>query len=124
MPNESGLFAGGNGSNIQGILLVLDTNASSLSGVANLQNSISEKDIRDVMFEVGYTTDSKNEIIEAKNTTILADLASSLLKEFNIAESESVKGNALDILKELWVKRVNTIMVGTLYINSLAPKFD
>ena len=124
MPNERGLFAGGNGSNIQGILLVLDTNASSLSGVANLQNSISEKDIRDVMFEVGYTTDSKNEIIEAKNTAILADLASSLLEEFNIAESESVKGNALDILKELWVKRVNTIMVGTLYINSLAPKFD
>ena len=80
MPNESGLFAGGNGSNIQGILLVLDTNALSLSGVANLQNSISEKDIRDVMFEVGYTTDSKNEIIEAKNTTILADLSSSSLK--------------------------------------------
>ena len=124
LPNERGLYAGSNGSNIQGTSLALDSNASSLSGVANFESSISEQDIRDVMFEAGYTTDSINEIIEAKGTTILADVSSSSLKESDIAESESVKGNALDILKELRVKNVNKIMIGTLNINSLAPKFD
>ena len=40
------------------------------------------------------------------------------------SESELVAESAFDILKEIRVKNVNRIVIGTLNINSLAPKFD
>ena len=38
--------------------------------------------------------------------------------------SDSVTGNAFDKLRDIRVKNVNNVTIGTLNINSLAPKFE
>ena len=52
------------------------------------------------------------------------DESSSTMSSDEANASDSVTGSAFDILKEIRVKNVNKIIIGTLNINSLAPKFD
>ena len=85
---------------------------------------MSEQDIRDVLFEAGYTSDEINDILAAKVKAGLDSSNSTLSSESDTSASELDKGNALDILKEIRVKNVNKVVIGTLNINSLAPKFD
>ena len=47
-----------------------------------------------------------------------------LLDQSVISESESVTDSAYDVLREIRVKNVNKVVIGTLNINSLASKFD
>ena len=42
----------------------------------------------------------------------------------DISSSDSETENVFDILREIRVKNVNKVVIGTLNINSLAPKFD
>ena len=44
--------------------------------------------------------------------------------EPGVSSSGSVSENAFDVLKDIRIQNVNKIVIGTLNINSLAPKFD
>ena len=48
----------------------------------------------------------------------------SMEENSDILGSESITASAFDILKDIRVKNVNKVVIGTLNINSLAPKFD
>ena len=84
--------------------------------------SMSEQDIRDTLFEAGYTVESINDIMEAKDKTgNCSTTASSTESEF----SDSAEGeSAFEVLKEIRTRNVNKIAIGTLNINSLASKFE
>ena len=70
---------------------------------------MSELDVRDVLFQ------DKNS--SSTITSVESEASSG-------SESESVIESAYDILKEIRIKNVNKIVIGSLNINSLAPKFD
>ena len=134
-----------------------------------MKTSLSEQDIRDVLFEAGYTIKEIDNVLAANivaglndlsNTTICAksdvsgncynsmlpaginDLSNSTVSvESDISSTGFIRGsdltdlgdislsdsgteNAFDTLKEIRVKNVNKVVIGTLNINSLAPKFD
>ena len=96
----------------------------------NLENSILEQDPRDVLFEAGYAFETIDNIIASKAKSGLEDSFGTI----EPAESDTSPGSesdsgtesecAFDILKEMRVKNVNRVVIGTLNINSLAPKFD
>ena len=46
------------------------------------------------------------------------------ITESELSESEAEGESAFDVLKEIRIKNVNKIVIGTLNINSLALKFD
>ena len=91
----------------------------------SLRNSMSEQDVKDVLFEAGYSINEIKEIVAAN-----ADkngLEDSLNSSFSVNSidsdtSESVDVSAFDVLKEIRVRNVDKIVIGTLNINSLAPK--
>ena len=100
-----------------------------------LQNSMSEQDIRDVLFEAGYTIKVIDDILVAKALAGLNDPADSMISvDSDVSGSESTRestvlsdsiaGNAIDMLKEIRIKNVNNVTIGSLNINSLAPKFE
>ena len=67
------------------------------------ENSISEHDVRDVLFEAGYTLETIDEIIATKAKSGLDDSSSTMTSvgsDTSRSESESVTECALDILKE------------------------
>ena len=105
-------------------------------------NRLSEQDIRDTLFEAGYTLEEISEIFEAK---VLAELndpsnlaisvepevsgfesirGSSLTDQESISMPDSITENALDELKKIRIKNVNNVTIGTLNINSIATKFE
>ena len=108
----------------------------------DIQNSMSEQDIRDVLFEAGYTIEVIDDILAAKAMAGFNNLTDSEISteseesssEFpgvtaltdpeNISMSDSVAENAIDKLKEIRIKNVNNVNIGSLNINSLAPKFE
>ena len=108
----------------------------------DIQNSMSEQDIRDVLFEAGYTIEVIDDILAAKAMAGFNSLTDSEISteseesgsEFpgvtaltdpeNISMSNSVAENAIDKLKEIRIKNVNNVIIGSLNINSLAPKFE
>ena len=87
-----------------------------------LENSMSEQDIRDVLFEAGYPTETIDNIVASKAENFKGDTSHSTFQ--SELESESVVGSAFDTLKEVRIKNVNNIIIGTLNINSIAPKLD
>ena len=111
-----------------------------------MQTSLSEQDIRDILFEAGYTIEEIDNVLAANNETGsnagLHDLSNSKVSvESEISSTESIRGidltdmgdislsdsgteNVFDTLKEIRVKNVDKVVIGTLNINSLAPKFD
>ena len=98
-----------------------------------MKTSLSEQDIRDVLFEAGYTVEVIDDVLAAKVVAGLNDLSDStisvesevaLTDQENISMSDSVTENAFDKLKEIRIKNVNNVTIGTLNINSLAPKFE
>ena len=118
-----------------------DSVDSEHQGNNDLQNSMSEQDIRDVLFEAGYTIEVIDDVLAAKVKAELNDLSNSTSVESEISGSESVRGseladqenlsmsdsdteNAFEKLKEIRIKNVNNVIIGTLNINSLAPKFE
>ena len=88
------------------------------------ENSISEQDIRDISFDAGYTTEAINDILSSKSKTKSESSNSILSEEDDISESDSGTENAFDELKGIRIKNVNNVIIGTLNINSLAPKFE
>ena len=82
-------------------------------------NSMSEQDIRDVLFEAGYSVEAI-ENITSKSVNLNN---SSEIKESD-SFTEPGDKSAFDILRQIRVENVNRVMIGTLNINSLAPKFD
>ena len=92
----------------------------------DLENSMSEQDVRDILYEAGYSIETIDEILATKVRNGLDQSSSTILSEETDATdtNESVTGSAFDILKDIRVKNVNKIIIGTLNINSLAPKFD
>ena len=99
---------------------------SLLSNDVDLQNRLSEQDIRDTLFEAGYSINEIDNIVAAKSELggTGDPLDSTVSIDSDLSLSESVAGNASDILREIRVKNVDKIVIGTLNINSLAPKFD
>ena len=111
-----------------------------------MQTSLSEQDIRDTLFEAGYTIEEIDNVlatnIETGSNAGLHDLSNSTVSvESDISSTEFIRGsdltdmgdnslsdsgteNVFDTLKEIRVKNVNKVVIGTLNINSLAPKFD
>ena len=74
----------------------------------NQDNSMSEQDIRDVLFEAGYSIDAINEILISKAGECLNESASQTLSnESVLSESESGTNSAYDVLREIRVKNVN-----------------
>ena len=92
---------------------IADSNCSiDVRSFINQDNSMSEQDIRDVLFEAGYTLDAINEIITSKaeklfNDTSASDTSNS---ESGLSESESESGinSAYEVLREIRVKQVIT----------------
>ena len=88
---------------------------------------MSQQDIKDVLFEAGYSINEIEEIVAANadKDGVEDSLNSSIsVNSMNSDVSESADVNAFDALKEIRVKNVGKIVIGTLNINSLAPKFD
>ena len=106
---------------------ISDSNCSNdILSFINQDNSMSEQDIRDVLFEAGYSIDAINEILTSKTGEWLDESASETLIDKSIlSESESESGNnsAYDVLRELRMKNVNKVVIGSLNINSFASKF-
>ena len=91
----------------------------------DIQNSMSEQDIRDVLFEAGYTIEVIDDILAAKAMAGFNSLTDSEIStESEESGSDSVAENAFDKLKEIRIKNVNNVIIGSLNINSLAPKFE
>ena len=88
----------------------------------NLEKSMSEQDIRDVLFEAGYPTEAIDNIVASKAENCRGDTSHSSFQ--TDTDSELILGSAFDMLKEVRIKNVNNIIIGTLNINSLAPKLD
>ena len=105
---------------------IADSNCSiDVRSFINQDNSMSEQDIRDVLFEAGYTMDAINEIITSKAGTRLNESASDTLNNESVSsESESGINSAYEVLREIRVKNVNKVVIGSLNINSLASKFE
>ena len=88
---------------------------------------MSEQDIKDILFEAGYSINEIEEIVAANadKDGVEDSLNSSIsVNSMNSDVSESADVNAFDALKEIRVKNVGKIVIWTLNINSLAPKFD
>ena len=95
-----------------------------------------KKIIRDVLFEAGYTIEVIGDVLAAKvkaGLNELSNLSISVESELscsepagdtNISTPDSDSENALDMLREIRIKNVNNVTIGTLNINSLAPKFE
>ena len=92
----------------------------------NVDNSMSEQDIRDVLFEAGYSIDAINDIITSKAgaKSNESTCSQTLIDESVLSESESGTNSAYDVLREIRVKNVNKVVIGTLNINSFASKFE
>ena len=91
----------------------------------DLDRSLSEQDIRDVMFEAGYTIETIDDILSAKAMAGLNGLSNSTASvESDISSTEFIRGgdltdlgdisvsdsgteNAFDTLKEIQLKNVN-----------------
>ena len=106
---------------------VFSENENDPASLVDEENSMSEQEIRDVLFEAGYTPDVINDVLAARIEKGLD--ASNSSNSMSCTESEESgsnfsEGNARDILKEIRVKNMNKVVIGTLNINSLAPKFD
>ena len=75
-----------------------------------------------------FTSCRKNDDIPSHTPLRLTgggdDCLDSRVSEENISMSNSVTENAFDKLKEIRIKNVNNVIIGTLNINSLAPKFE
>ena len=98
------------------------SNEIDLLSFTNHENSMSEQDIRDVLFEAGYSHNEINDALAAKVGTDTISLNSVSTESEDPETIEN--GSAFDILKEIRVKNVNKVVIGTLNINSLAPKLD
>ena len=84
---------------------------------------MSMKDTRDVLLEAGYSIDVIDDIIAAKVKAELENSPNSTV-EPGVSSSGSINENAYDVMKEIRVQNINKVVIGTLNINSLAPKFD
>ena len=96
----------------------------------SMQTSLSVEDIRDVLFEAGYTIDEIENVLAANIEAGLSDLyIPTVCAESDMSGSDLVSGesdnslsdsgteNAYDTLKEIRVKNVNKVVIGTLNIN-------
>ena len=103
--------------------------------VNDLQNSLSEQDIRCALLGAGYTIEVIDDILAAKVMAGVDDPSNSTLGVNQNGTSDVVsddQGFAFDqdsktadqLLREIRVKNMNRITIGTLNINSLAPKFE
>ena len=153
-----------------------DSNENNHLPFVNQDDSMSEQDIRDILFDAGYTIEDINEIITLKsesnesacqskpgnastasatNSTsgysssaramdrksgnvnsnrncVTVEAGSNLKYQDNShpagsSEIGSILGSdasADEVLKEIRIKNVNRVTIGTLNINSLAPKFE
>ena len=104
---------------------ISDSNCTNdILSFVNQDNTMSEQDIRDVLFEAGYSIDAINDIITSKAGAMINESANqTLINESLLSESESVTNSAYDVLREIRVKNVNKVLIGTLNINSFASKF-
>ena len=102
-------------------------NRNDLLSLVDQDNSMSEQDIRDVLFKAQYSYDEINDIMAAKTKSGLdiSNLQSPTESdESEIGSTLSSDPSADEILKEIRIKNVNRVTIGTLNINSLAPKFE
>ena len=91
----------------------------------DLNSSLSEGDIQDILFEAGYTRGSIENVVAARlEQSVDKSVNSTGIAESDLSESEPDTESAFDILRKIRVENVNKIMIGTLNINSLASKFD
>ena len=84
------------------------------------ENSMTEEEIRDVLFEAGYSTEDINHVLDSRPQISSGDSADSTIG----SGVEACAGNAHDMLREIRIKHTNKIVIGTLNINSLASKFE
>ena len=85
-----------------------------------VDESISEENLRNVLLEAGYNIREVEDIIAGKERAF--DSAS--FSHPGETGTESEDESAFDVLKEIRIKNVNKVIIGTLNINSLASKFD
>ena len=88
----------------------------------DIDNSMPEEQLRSILAEAGYTVEEINVIIEAREE--ISDSPNTTTSEPEISGTESDGENALDALKEIRIKNVDKVIIGTLNINSLPAKFD
>ena len=112
--------------------LILEDPSSDIESVfdgggpgSDVDNSLLEGDIRDILFEAGYTRESIENVVASRLEMDLdKPLDAGEISESDTSESEHDTENAFDMLRQIRVKNVNKVMIGTLNINSLANKFD
>ena len=82
---------------------------------SDVNNSLLEGDIRDILFEAGYTRESIENVIASRpNMNLDKPLDSTEISESDTSESEHDTENAFDMLRQIRVKNVNKVMIGTL----------
>ena len=76
----------------------------------NQDDSMSEQDIRDILFEAGYTIEDINDIIASKSKSN-ESAGQTSMEQSEISESESGIDGAHDMLREIRVKNVNKVVI-------------
>ena len=97
-------------------------NRNEIPDFISLDTSMTEEGVRDLLFDAGYSTQEINNIVLSKGF-VKGDesLNSAAVEE---SDTEGNAENAYDVLKEIRIKNVNKVVIGTLNINSIASKFD
>ena len=105
---------------------IQDSNDSNdLLSFVNQDSSMSEQDIRDILFEAGYSTDAINDIIISRAGAMFNESSASQLSiNESVSSAESGINSAYEVLREIRVKNVNKVVIGSLNINSFASKFE
>ena len=101
---------------------ITDIEDSALLNVSD--TSFSEQNIRDTLFEAGYTIKAISDVLAVKSSPKKSPTSSTTESNSESFRSESEGECAFDVLKEIRTKNVNRIVIGTLNINSLASKFE
>ena len=93
------------------------------------ENNIYEQDIKDALFEAGYSIEEIDTVIASRPEHTLGGITSGDCSELDdsessMSESDTSEEEPLKLLKEIRIKNINKLMIGTLNINGLASKFD
>ena len=86
------------------------SNENDLLSWVNQNDSMSEQDIRDILFDAGYANEDIQDILTSKSKSN-ESACETLLDQSVISESESVTDSAYDVLREIRVKNVNKVVI-------------
>ena len=104
-----------------------DTISDDINSSFSSQDS-QNQDIKDILFDAGYTVSEIQSILNMSNLEPTSALEESICNESeletDLGTTESRGQNANSLLKKIRIKNMNRLIIGTLNINGLSSKFE